>query len=267
MPAPQPDLPSDLFTARLSVPQPAPVSVPPSASSRPAYSVEVRQRAIALYRKGLGAKRISRELGGVDSSTVKEWLRRYRAYGANSLQPWWRPDKHHPPRPPRLPARASDAPTAASDAPRSSARPKTARIPIHDKYREALQLYATTDLKRTEVCRRCGVSYAAFSTYLRRFHPAYIRTAPRHKRSEYQKRLLAATRKKYRKATRLYARTNLSCPEIARRTGVSPTGFCRYIRRYHRDLMLRRHDLAVSKRAARQIRLRRGGAGPLAGQP
>lgn len=77
---------------------------------------------------------------------------------------------------------------------------------------------------------------------------------------EEQKRLAA---EKYREAVELYASTALTVQEISRRTGVSAPGLSAYIRRYRRDLLLKRHgvDAAESSPAGKGIRLRSNGPG------
>lgn len=64
----------------------------------------------------------------------------------------------------------------------------------------------------------------------------------------------------YRGALELYGSTDISLAEICRRCNVSVKGFSRYVRTYHRHLMLRRNGIRCSAGEAAGIRLsqRRG---------
>lgn len=194
------------------------------------YPKEIRQQAVAMHEEGLGAKRIGKALG-IDASVIKEWLRRYRRYGEASLQPWWRENMR------------SKREEAVSP-------PRNIRVDPHETFREALQLYMDSDLKRSEVCRRCGVNYNLFSYYLRRYHPRVL-AAARRKRSLYHKEQMKQSKRRYRKAIRLYASTDLSCREICERTGVSASGFRSYIHRHHRDIVQERGRLLAERRTIR----------------
>jgi len=67
----------------------------------------------------------------------------------------------------------------------------------------------------------------------------------------------AATREKYRRAVELYASTSLSCVQICRQCRVSQGGLYAHLRRYHRDLILRRNGVRIREEAAAAtIRLR-----------
>lgn len=228
---------------RSQSPAPA-VPVSPSAGSRGrrAYPAEIRLQAAALHDSGLGYKRIGKALG-IECSVVREWLRRYRKYGAESLQPFWRCRER------QEQAAARKAPVVRQD---GSA--------LHERYREALRLYSESDLTRSEVCRLCGVGYQSFSYYLRRYHPEYVRP-PRRGGSAYHREQREQCRRKYRKAVLLYSTTSLSCKSICEQTGVSLSGFRRHIRVYHRDLLLQRHRVRAGKREASLVRLRRHGCG------
>lgn len=68
------------------------------------------------------------------------------------------------------------------------------------------------------------------------------------------------TEAKYRPALELYTATGLSCAGICRQCGVSLEGFSRYVRTYHRHLMLERNGIKCSQEEADGIKInqRRG---------
>ena len=189
-----------------------------------AYPQEVRQQAIALHDQGLGAKRISRELG-IDSSVIKEWLRRYREFGADSLKPWWRKS-------------TSGIHKSADFAER------------HARFDEPLRLYMETDMKCTDICRRCGVDYASFYYFLHRYH--YSLVEARHERvvrgeghlhspaPEGKGKPKESTAERYRRSVELYRTSSLTVKEIAARTGVNEHSFRYHLVHWHRNLMLER---------------------------
>ena len=51
------------------------------------------------------------------------------------------------------------------------------------------------------------------------------------------------TEQKYREAISLYANTHLTIKEICEKTNVEFAGFSSYFSKYHRELMLKRHNL------------------------
>lgn len=63
------------------------------------------------------------------------------------------------------------------------------------------------------------------------------------------------TEAKYREAVKLYASTSLSCREICRICGVTPSGLGGHIGKYHRDLLLARNNIRCGKEEARHIKL------------
>lgn len=63
------------------------------------------------------------------------------------------------------------------------------------------------------------------------------------------------TEAKYRSALELYTATDLSYAEICRQCGVSVGGFSRYIRIYHRHLMLKRNGIQCSPEEAGSIKI------------
>lgn len=63
------------------------------------------------------------------------------------------------------------------------------------------------------------------------------------------------TVEKYSQAVELYCTTDIFCRDICHRFGLSVEGFSGYISRYHRDLMLARHNISCSWEEARHIKL------------
>ncbi|WP_234982993.1 hypothetical protein [Bacteroides bouchesdurhonensis] len=55
---------------------------------------------------------------------------------------------------------------------------------------------------------------------------------------------------KYHPALELYTTTDLSCGEICWQCGVSLEGFSRYVRTYHRHLMLERNGIKCNPEEA-----------------
>ena len=193
---------------------------------------------MTLHEQGHGAKRIGRVLN-IDRTVIREWLKRYRQFGEQALQPHWRSKgriKKEEPLEPKGP------------------------LHLYEKYREALDLYVRSEHSRAEVCRRCGVDYASFSHYVRRYYPQHVRT-DRRGASAYQKAQKREAKKRYRKSVKLYSSTEMTAKEICERTGVSVDGFRNHVRIHHRELLLRRKDLEVSRKEAGKIRLRQKGRG------
>lgn len=63
------------------------------------------------------------------------------------------------------------------------------------------------------------------------------------------------TEAKYLPALELYAATDLSIAEICRRRGISTSGFSRYVRVYHRHLMLARNGIKCGPEEAGGIKM------------
>lgn len=71
-----------------------------------------------------------------------------------------------------------------------------------------------------------------------------------------QGKVSAKTVEKYAKAVELYGSTQLSCREICRICGVTPSGLGAHINRYHRHLLLKRNGIECEDaQAARHIKL------------
>lgn len=119
-----------------------------------------------------------------------------------------------------------------------------------------MDLFRSSDLKRAEVCRKLGIDYRAFSYFLKSRHPELITSHSSRKNSDYAKASRKETTKIYRKALKLCEESDLTYKEIAEKTGVSLSGLKTFIRKHHRDVLLRRQGLEMSKRMADSIKLR-----------
>lgn len=114
------------------------------------------------------------------------------------------------------------------------------------KYQDALKLYVeSTNLSRSEICKRCNVSDGGFTYFLKKYFPHLIRKGKRVK-SLHQKNLKARTKRKYKKAVELYATTELTLKQICDKLQISISGLSRFINKYHRELMFKRNDIDVS---------------------
>lgn len=128
-----------------------------------------------------------------------------------------------------------------------------------DQYAAAVRMYATSDRSIPEIAAACGVSEGGFSQHLRFYHQDLLRRkletrmAARGKTVKRYGELtgnghlykpLPKTVAKYAGALELYRTTALTIDEIARRTGVSAAGFCSYLRKWHRELVLERSGIS-----------------------
>lgn len=127
-----------------------------------------------------------------------------------------------------------------------------------EQYAAAVRMYATSDRSITEIARACGVSEGGFSQHLRFYHQDLLqrklekRKAARGKEKKqlgeltgngHQYKPLPKTVEKYAGALELYRHSTLTIDEIARRTSVSAAGFCFYLRKWHRELVLERSGI------------------------
>ncbi len=131
----------------------------------------------------------------------------------------------------------------------SANRQRGCRPETEAKYADALQLYATTDLPKAEICRRCGVTVNGFARFLGTYHRDLllrrngIKCPPdevsgykfRQRRGQYP-----ATRRKYRDAIEAcdsleYIQSNVS--EIAREFGLSGTNLSNQLRKHYPGLL------------------------------
>lgn len=120
------------------------------------------------------------------------------------------------------------------------------------KYREALSLYAATDMSIRAICAQCGVSYAGFRSYLYKYRRDLLLS--RHGVTGSSARIAdvrlrgprgqtAAARAKYKDAIAAcgdakYVAYNVS--QIARLFGLNPTGLSNQLRAHCPELLERR---------------------------
>lgn len=124
------------------------------------------------------------------------------------------------------------------------------------KYEEAVRLYRESDLKRVDVCRLLGLDYHAFTYFIQSRFPELIKKQKSNV-TTFARETKKATEKKYRQALVLCENTDYTYKEIAEKTGVSPAGLRNYVAKYHRDILLRRRGMDVSKREANLLKVRR----------
>lgn len=117
------------------------------------------------------------------------------------------------------------------------------------KYREALELYASTDLSNVEICRRCGVSVNGFSRYIGTYHRHLmlerngIGCSPKEAcgiKLNQRRGQLPRTHAKYKEAIAAcdsmeYIECNVS--EIAREFGLSGTNLGRQLRTHYPEVL------------------------------
>ena len=113
-----------------------------------AYDYTVRSHIILLAGQGLTSYEIS-ERTGVDSSVIRRWIRRYRAYGLHSLQPFWRPSR-------RVDLRA----VVHADKDRL--------------YRAAYAAYVQSLEPVASITRRFNLDYHSFKYHVERYHPELV---------------------------------------------------------------------------------------------
>ena len=123
------------------------------------------------------------------------------------------------------------------------------------KYREAVELYASTDLTCVEISRRCSVSLAGFKGYICKYRrdlllPRYgIRCDPEEAAGiemDQRRSQRPATRAKYRKAVAAcdsmdYIACNVS--QIAREFGLSGTNLGKQLRTHYPGVIERREEV------------------------
>ena len=124
----------------------------PSRQSRPpraTHDFQERKRVVELYQSGLGSKRIAQEMG-LDDSMVRMWLRKYRAHGLESLQPYWREGRE-------------------VHCLRLSRREENER-----SFQPAFVAFSTTLEPVASITRRYGLDYQNFKYHVERYHPELV---------------------------------------------------------------------------------------------
>lgn len=127
------------------------------------------------------------------------------------------------------------------------------------QYAEAVQLYATTDWSIAQIAKTCEVSEGGLSQHLRFYHQELLRRKQEDRKSACAKqpkrfgelsgnghcyKPYPKTDEKYTQALELCQSTNLTIREIAQRTSVSVSGLCRYLRKWHMEVVLERLGIA-----------------------
>lgn len=107
------------------------------------HPLSERKRAVELCEMGFGYKRIAREMG-LDASTVRQWVRRYRAHGLEALLPYCHlgQDIRFTPR----------------------------LVKKERKYSPAYEAYSTTLETVASITRRYGLDYNGFLYHIRNYH-------------------------------------------------------------------------------------------------
>lgn len=138
---------------------------------------------------------------------------------------------------------------------------------IHQKYAEALKLYAETDMPSAQIARECNVEVAGFRAYLYRHHRDLLLKRYGMEGMESSVKLRtkrgqrASSHRKYKKAVEAsddlsYIHLNIS--EIARMCGVTPTGLGNFLRLHYPEILERREKarlrLGLADNARRGVR-------------
>lgn len=108
-----------------------------------------RKKVVEFYESGLSSKRIASKLG-IDDSMVRSWIRKYRKYGLDSLQPYWRKKNE------------------------SILRTPSLRIQDEQLFKEACTAYGNSLEPLASITRRHGLNYASFRYYLFRYQPELV---------------------------------------------------------------------------------------------
>ena len=138
---------------------------------------------------------------------------------------------------------------------------------IHQKYQEAIRLYAETDLSTVQIAKACNVEVAGFRAYLGRHHRDLLlkrygmegmecSVKLRPKRGQRPEAHL-----KYKEAVEAcdnLSYIRLSISEIARMFGVTATGLGNFLRLHYPDVLERREKaklrLGIADNACRGVR-------------
>ena len=147
--------------------------------------------------------------------------------------------------------------------------PKGQSYATHQKYKDAIAAcddIAYIEFNVSQIARMFGLSGTGLASQLRVHYPAVIPTreatrsrlglADRQKRGARQ-----ASQKAYSQAVELYKDSDLTIEEVARRFGISPSGFGQHMRFYHHDAIRRKANRRKDARKPLKMRVR----GSLAG--
>lgn len=108
-----------------------------------------RRLVVLMYEQGLGSKRIAADLG-IDDSMVRAWLRKYRKYGLESLQPYKR----------------MEGETASYQHVR--------RAENELQFQEAYVAFSTSLEPVASITRRYRLDYHSFHYHVQRYHPELV---------------------------------------------------------------------------------------------
>lgn len=113
------------------------------------HPFQERMRVVELYLQGLGSKKIALAMG-LDDSMVRSWIRKYKAYGADALQPYWRGPKV-------LPCLQSER-----------------RTENEEIFSKAYPAYAFSLEPVASIARRFQFDYHSFKYHVQRYHPELV---------------------------------------------------------------------------------------------
>jgi transposase len=108
-----------------------------------------RLEAVTMYRNGMGSKRIASTLG-IDDSMVRAWLRKYRKYGLDSLQPYRRAGKENSP------------------------LARVQRAENEHQFEQACIAFVSTLEPVASITRRYRLDYHSFQYHVQRYHPELV---------------------------------------------------------------------------------------------
>ena len=122
-----------------------------SKRKRTAHPFSERKRVVEMYESGLGSTRIARALD-LNVSTVRLWLRVYRADGLEALRPYY----------------------GVGEGGRPLGVRGERRERIERLFLPALEVYSTTLEPVTSIARRYGLDYQRFIYHIRHYRPELI---------------------------------------------------------------------------------------------
>ena len=123
-------------------------------------------------------------------------------------------------------------------------RPQT-----EEKYRQAIEMYASTEISGREICRICGVTESGFRCHLTKYHRELLlaryailcgKEEARHTKLGKLRRQLPATRIKYKAAIEACGsmeHIELNVSQIARLFGLEGTNLGRQLRTHYPDII------------------------------
>ncbi len=114
-----------------------------------AHSFQERMRVIDLYLQGNGCKKIARAMA-LDDSMVRAWIRKYKAFGADALRPYWRGPKVPP------------------------CMQRDRRSENELLFRQAYPVYASSLEPVASIARRFQIDYHSFKYHVQRYHPELV---------------------------------------------------------------------------------------------